>query len=83
MKSYETEFETCILKLILEFLRELILSGTYFDKISLLSLTLDKLVSKRQTLPKYLENSNCFPALFAYYMAQGKICGRQPLKNLK
>ena len=49
MKSYETEFETCILKLILEFLRELILSGTYFDKISLLSLTLDKLVSKRQT----------------------------------
>ena len=56
MKSYETEFETCILKLILEFLRELILSGTYFNKISLLSLTLDKLVSKRQTLPKYLEN---------------------------
>ena len=35
------------------------------------------------SLPKYLENSNCFPALFAYYMAQGKICGRQPLKNLK
>ena len=49
MKSYETEFETCIPKLILEFLKELILSGTYFNKISLLSLTLDKLVSKRQT----------------------------------
>ena len=34
MKSYETEFETCIPKLILEFLKELILSGTYFNKIS-------------------------------------------------